>query len=316
MITSSMLGLDGGMLFGAPPSALSGAVVEPPASPLYSFSTLYAFGDSLSDVGNDYTLSQGVLPTGLIYSDGRFSNGPLWVQDLSKQLGLGTVTASLNGGRDFAYGGAETGGEKLHGVTPIDLPSQLAQFVLDDPHPKANALYTLSIGANDLQDAIPKYASDPSAALTDIQQAVNNETAFVSDLAALGARNFVILNVPDLGKTPEDASVAATASKLSALYDQELNTSLAALASSENLAIHVVNTYALIDEAVADPAAFGLKNVTTPVWTGNYENPFSGRLNATGKAQDTYLFFDHLHPTATGHLALADAAYASLAQIV
>ena len=77
-----------------------------------------------------------------------------------------------------------------------------------------------------------------------------------------------------------------------------------------------VNTYALIDEAVADPAAFGLKNVTTPVWTGNYENPFSGHLNATGKAQNAYLFFDHLHPTATGHLALANAAYASLAHIV
>jgi phospholipase/lecithinase/hemolysin len=291
-----MLGLDGGMRFGAPPSWLPGAAVEPEASPHASYSTLYAFGDSLSDVGNDYSLSLGVLPTPLIYSDGRFSNGPLWVQDLAKDLGLGAVKASLDGGRDFAYGGAETGSETLHSITPIDLPSQL--------------------GANDLQDAIPEYATNQTAALTDIQQAVNNEVAFVKDLAALGARNFVILNVPDLGKTPADRAVASTASNLSALYDQELNTSLAALATSDNLAIHLVNTYALIDEAVADPAAFGLKNVTTPVWTGNYENPFSGHLNATGKAQNAYLFFDHLHPTATGHLALANAAYASLAHIV
>jgi phospholipase/lecithinase/hemolysin len=275
MLTASMLGLDGGMRFGAPPSWLPGAAVEPEASPHASYSTLYAFGDSLSDVGNDYSLSLGVLPTPLIYSDGRFSNGPLWVQDLAKDLGLGAVKASLDGGRDFAYGGAETGSETLHSITP-----------------------------------------NQTAALTDIQQAVNNEVAFVKDLAALGARNFVILNVPDLGKTPADRAVASTASNLSALYDQELNTSLAALATSDNLAIHLVNTYALIDEAVADPAAFGLKNVTTPVWTGNYENPFSGHLNATGKAQNAYLFFDHLHPTATGHLALANAAYASLAHIV
>jgi len=317
MITASMLGLDEAMRFGAPGVWLPAAVAEPEFAPPHaSFSTLYAFGDSLSDVGNDYALSLGVLPTPLIYSDGRFSNGPLWVQDLSKKLGLGAVKASLDGGRDFAYGGAETGGETLHSVNPIDLPSQLAQFVLDDPHPEANALYTLSIGANDLQDAIPEYASNPTAALTDIQQAVNNETAFVSDLAALGARNFVILNVPDLGKTPADRSVAATASNLSALYDQELNTSLAALATSDDLAIHLVDTYALIDEAVADPAAFGLKNVTTPVWTGNYENPFSGHLNATGKAQNSYLFFDHLHPTATGHMALANAAFAALGHIV
>jgi phospholipase/lecithinase/hemolysin len=52
--------------------------------------------------------------------------------------------------------------------------------------------------------------------------------------------------------------------------------------------------------------------VTTPVWTGDFENPFSGHFNATGAAQDKYLFFDHLHPTETGHLALASLALAAL----
>jgi outer membrane lipase/esterase len=88
-----------------------------------------------------------------------------------------------------------------------------------------------------------------------------------------------------------------------------LSTSLTALAAKDHLNIHIVNTFQLIDEAVADPSHFGLTNVTNPVWTGNFTSSTSGSLNATGAAQNTYLFFDHLHPTATGHEAIATVAY-------
>jgi phospholipase/lecithinase/hemolysin len=281
-----------------------------------TFSTIYAFGDSLSDAGNDYIASFGVLPSSPPYSDGRFSNGAVWVQDLAKMLGLPVPKPSLNGGHDFAYGGAEAGPEPLHTVNPLDLPSQLAQFALDDPNPKPDALYTLSIGANDLLDAIPEYATNPTMAIADITAAVHNEISFLQGLAADGAKNFLILNVPDLGKTPEEANDSSTASSLSALYDSDLQTALANLVAADHLSIHLVDTYTLIDEGVADPAKFGLKNVTTPVWTGNYENPLSGTLNAHGAAQNKYLFFDHLHPTAAGHEIVATAAMSALSSIV
>lgn len=306
MINDAALGLPERIHFGfAPPSTAPAA--HPP-----SFSTLYAFGDSLSDAGNDYALSGGVLPTGFIYSNGRFSNGAVWVQDIAKSLGLGALEPSLRGGHDYAYGGAETGGEPLHSVNPIDLPSQFAQFLVNVPHPSAAALYTLSIGANDAIDAISAYATNPSGAVADIQAAVTNETNFVATLAQDGARNFLILNVPDLGKTPAEAKVAGTASQLSALYDQDLQTQIAALGRADHLSIHLIDAYTLIDQVVADPHAFGFNNVTTPVWTGNYTNPFSGTLNAHGAAQNQYLFFDHLHPTAAGHLGIAAAGLVAL----
>lgn len=275
-------------------------------------SRIYAFGDSLSDAGNDFTASQGVLPDPLIYSHGRFSNGPVWVQDLARELHLPSVTPSLNGGTDFAYGGAEAGQEPLHTVLPIDLPGQLAQFAIQDPHPAANALYTLSIGANDVIDAIGAYAGNPSSALADVQTAVQDEIAFVSGLAADGARDFAILNVPDLGKTPEEAKNAATATYLSSVYNQELTSALGSLGLADHLDIHLLDSFGLIDQAVAHPLQFGLTNVTKPVWTGDYVNPLSGHLNAAGAAQNKYLFFDHLHPTETGHLALAGLALAAL----
>jgi phospholipase/lecithinase/hemolysin len=304
MINHETLGLWDSLRFGALPDASADARPE--------FSRIYAFGDSLSDAGNDYIASRGVLPDPFIYSDGRFTNGRVWVQDLAKDLHLPAVTPSLGGGTDFAYGGAETGQEALHTAVPIDLPAQLAEFLVQVPHPGANALYTLSIGANDVLDAIPDYASHPATALADIQDAVNNEIGFIGDLAADGARTFVILNVPDLGLTPEESGAAATASQLSALYDQELAASLTTIGAQDHLSIHLIDSYKLIENAVADPAAYGLKNVTTPVWTGNFYDPFSGTLHATGSAQNKYLFFDHLHPTETGHLALANLALASL----
>src|SRR5208283_1683599 len=76
-----------------------------------SFSALYAFGDSLSDVGNAFNATgEPAAP----YSKGQFSNGPVWVQDLAKIAGLSPLAPSgppgfSTGGSDHAWGDATTG---------------------------------------------------------------------------------------------------------------------------------------------------------------------------------------------------------------
>lgn len=283
------------------------------------YSAVYAFGDSLSDVGNLYALSLHTVPAAP-YVGGHFSNGAVWVQDLAAQLGLASPQPSVFGGTGFAYGGAETGADPLHPASSIDLPSQLAQFATSRPAQVGNALYTLSIGANDVFNAVGAYAANPTIAVADVGQAVTNETSFIASLAVLGVRNLVVLNVPDLGKTPmETARGAATsqvASSLSKLYDSELSAALSSLAARDHLSVHLVDAYSLLDSGIANPAAYGLTNVTQPVWTGNYYNPLSGTLNAKGAAQNGYLFFDSIHPTATGHAIIANAARASLTSLV
>lgn len=310
----------GGVLGGLADSfdgAIGGLVTQPgPSSPTGSlFSTIYSFGDSLSDVGNISALTLHTLPA-TPYVGGHFTNGPVWVEDLAAQLGLSAPRPSVLGGTGFAYGGAETGAEALHAQNPADLPTQLAQFAVSHPVPAANALYTLSIGANDVFDAVSAYSANPAAATADIAQAVRNETAFIAGLAAHGARNLVVLNVPDLGKTPSETArgpgTAGVASYLSALYDVQLSNALSGLATADHLSLHLVNTYTLLDQGIANPSAYRLTNVTQPVWTGTYNNPASGTLNAAGAAQNGYLFFDSIHPTATGHALLASAARTSL----
>ncbi len=52
--------------------------------------------------------------------------------------------------------------------------------------------------------------------------------------------------------------------------------------------------------------------MTDPVWTGNLTNSDSGTLRATGAAQNQFLFFDSLHPTAQAHALLASGIAQSL----
>ena len=312
---------------------------QPPALPVYS--GLYAFGDSLSDAGNlsiATTLAGGTIPVSPPYyqehygaiSGNVFSNGPTWVQNLSVTLGLGTLAPSLTGGTDFAYGGAETG------VTPqnagntelqaISLPAQLVQFQNAVAHPSANALCTLSIGSNDLLDILGATGLSAAQQATDVTDAVANEIGFVEQLVKDGAKHLLVLDVPDLGKTPDvtqglvngsdtpSAALDAEASQLAASYNTDLTGQLATLASADALDVHVVDAFQLVDDAVADPSAYGLINVTAPVWSGSYSVPGSGTLATTvTAAQDQYLFWDHLHPTETGQQVIAAAAAAELA---
>jgi len=106
------------------------------------------------------------------YAGGRFTNGPVWVEDLATQLGLSAPKPSVLGGNDFAYGGAETGGEALHAQSPADLPSQLAEFASGHPLPAPNALYTVSVGGNDGLAPIAAFSANPNGAVADVKQAV------------------------------------------------------------------------------------------------------------------------------------------------
>src|SRR5262249_11534591 len=84
------------------------------------FTSLVVFGDSLSDVGNVFLATGGLTPPSPPYAPGRFSNGPIWIDDLAAGLGLASPNpALLPGGTDFAFGGAESGS----GFTAAGVPN-------------------------------------------------------------------------------------------------------------------------------------------------------------------------------------------------
>jgi phospholipase/lecithinase/hemolysin len=302
------------------------------------YNGLYVFGDSLSDAGNAYQLTGGILPVSPVYSQGRFTDGDVWVQDLARRVGLGAVTPSLAGGNDFAFGGAQTGTTLVHRGNPTDLNAQFAAYQAAVTDPKPNALYTLWIGSNDvdaLVSALGDAALSPKATNigkaqvahnigaaginTDIAQAVDNVGAVVDRLAASGMNNLLVLNVPDLSKTPNAIAAAAltanpmaTLAEIQALtgrFDTALDKKLTMLSQTDGFTLSLVDIYGIVDQIAAHPAAFGLTNSTDPCWTGNFTDAASGRVCSS---PNSYLFWDNMHPTAAGHRLIANIALRSL----
>jgi hypothetical protein len=180
----------------------------------------------------------------------------------------------------------------------------LQTFEHDIPTPAANALTTLSIGGNDVIDLVgdtnfatlfPDGTTLANVGTTqagmDIAQSVSLEASFLGSLTGLGLNNILVMNVPD------DSLLAAD------------------VAAMNNGTVHIAidDAFALIDNAVANPAAFGLQNVSSPVYSGSDSSFNPADLVSTDLAtQDTYLFFDTEHPTQTGHNALAEAGLVAL----
>ena len=289
--------------------ALAKPVAPTNAAPGAPFSAIYAFGDSLTDTGNVSLATAGMVPVSPPYADRSFSNGPVWVQDLAQAIGIPPLQPSLSGGSDFAFGGAETGQTPTHALNPTDLTSQYAQFQSQVASPQAGALYAIWIGSNDVLDIANNTSLTPDQQQADVKAAVDNEVAVIGGLAAHGAQHMLVLNVPDLKITPYETArgpaVAQTASSLASLYDSDLAEALQPLQASGALKIDLVDTFSVLDQVKANYPAYGFTDVTDPVWTGNLTDPGSGTLQASGTAQNQYLFFDPLHPTAQADAMLA-----------
>jgi hypothetical protein len=80
-------------------------------------------------------------------------------------------------------------------------------------------------------------------------------------------------------------------------------TTLVESGGAQPLKVFTLDTYDLLGEVVADPQRFGFSNVTDPCIDT------AACLTATPAVQDTYLFWDDLHPTEGAQMLLAELAY-------
>ncbi len=155
------------------------------------FSHVPVFSDSLADTGNFYRLSGGYPPPP--YFEGRFCNGPLWVEYLAAELGMNYDAAD-----NFAVAGATTGtvnandgsGQKYPGLLN-EVESCIDLGRVSEPE---RALYVVAAGANDFSVGLESGVSPQSI----IADGVNNTLAAVQQLRGAGARFIIVMNVPDL----------------------------------------------------------------------------------------------------------------------
>ncbi|WP_254565721.1 SGNH/GDSL hydrolase family protein [Oscillatoria sp. HE19RPO] len=255
------------------------------------FNEMYVFGDSLSDDGNLFALTLGLFPPESLYDNGRFSNGPVWSELLPSRLGL-----AVNPQTNIALGGATSGELNIVNLRNPELPSlpglqtQINAFLAQTPTSNPNGLYTIWAGSNDYLEA----------GVTDINIPVNNVVNAVTQLANDGARNFMVMNLPDLGKTPGVRNRGPQAqqflSQLSNAHNAALAAAMANLDQNPNINIILVDVNGLVNDAIANPNQYGFTNVTDPA------------LQSPGSDPNTFLYWDDVHPTTVSHQIIADTA--------
>ncbi|WP_263381496.1 SGNH/GDSL hydrolase family protein [Granulicella arctica] len=260
------------------------------AKPFYD--AIYVFGDSLCDVGNIYLATKGAEPISPPYYNGRFSNGPLWVEHVASSLGL-PMTPALAGGTDYAFGGALVTAAKVtpSGTIP-SVPQQVALY-LSQHGGKADpkALYILEGGGNDILDAT---SGSPQSLGFQIAIGIAESELL---LRQAGAKKFLISTLLDIGQTPAGQLDASFATAASVATNQSLDILLGAEQLIEGIHIRRMDFFGLLHAVAADATHFGFTNITVPCL-----NPFT---NAVCLDPDHTLFWDAEHPTVFGHAFLA-----------
>ena len=288
------------------------AAVAAPALAAGPYSQTVFFGDSLTDGG----FFRPLLPASVRPVTGQFTTNPglVWSQYLADFYGTGAVPNG-NGqtGTNYAAGGARVGINSTGALGPIpSLATQVNNYlVANGGRADSRALFTVWGGANDLF-AITN-AGAPAA--TTIASAVTSEIGIVTQLRNAGAKYILVATVPDLGLTPafraQGPAVQATGTALTTSY----NTSLFSGLASRGLRVIPLDTFNLLREITAAPAAYGFSNIAgtacQPQITANSLtcNPSS---YVTPDAPNTYLFADGVHPTSRAHQIVSQYAVSVL----
>jgi phospholipase/lecithinase/hemolysin len=263
----------------------------------FGFTEIYVFGDSNTDLGRVYQGTGGTFPPSPPYSEGRFTNGPVWVEYLAESLGL-----PINPNTNFAFGGATTG--TVNTVSP-SFPgglTQVNQYITANPQADPNGLYILALGVND-------YLFN---GLVDPNEAVGNLESAILALTNIGAKNILVSNFADLGKTPLGRSLpnSSQLSNLSQLHGSVLSHALEGLQNTLPAGVRLfpVDLFTNFNTLAADPVRFGFVNATDPCLVTSPSVSICSN-------PDRYFFWDNVHPSTAGQRAIATVALSSLSSI-
>jgi phospholipase/lecithinase/hemolysin len=301
------------------------------AGPHAVINRIVAFGASLTDTGNAFiwfsepanqicgtrlnvppydALDDLLIPSGPYARGGHhFTNGATWIEGLAQALALSgnARPAFQNTGMkasNYAVGGARA-------VADFDcrfnLPKQISTYVGEVNQSSAGTLVAIEIGGNDVRDALVAAANrdDPAPYIKNALTSLSNG---IVTLYGHGAQKFLVLNVPDIGKTPAVRALGPTAvavgGALSDAYNKGLANAVADLGKA-GIKVTILDVYATLNDIVANPGNYGFVNATDACITPN-QPPY------TCARPDTYVFWDGIHPTKALHAIVAQRALAAI----
>lgn len=275
------------------------------AAPLHN---IVVFGDSLSDNGNLYEIMKHQLPQSPPYYEGRFSNGPVWVEHLIASYYSANPQSHLF---DYAYGGAGVSEEEGEEVL-LTLRKEVETYLVShNDKASPDDLYVVWIGANNYL-GMP---SDVEQTLADVNTGI---THGLERLANKGAKHILVLDLPDLGRTPAAVEFDSVDSMAyaSAQHNEALKRTVNNLRETyPDVEWLFFDLGKMFKHVIEFPEEYGFTNISNTCSNSVVDETTKKsflRLVAsvtpkqTKDACDGYLFFDLVHPTGLAHKIIAE----------
>jgi len=239
-----------------------------------SYNALYVFGSSWADTRNGP------------HWQGHYSNGPMWPEFLSTNLGLAYI---------------RTNNRAVGGSASSVVLSQVTSF-----RPPANpelCLYHFWAGYTDFIQNPDNFRSE---SIWDgrIRSWVGSISNGVVRLYDKGARSIVVPNVFDRSREPwfiRDFGANTANQTLCRQRITDFNTALAAALekidrAKPDLRLYTLNMQSKLDDLITNAPSYGF----TKTYPGAIDDPSLANKSFTGPGQD-YLFWDQNHATSKAH---------------
>ncbi len=252
------------------------------------------FGDSTSDTGNVYDLTDDTWPISPPYYNGRYCNGPNWADSLSVSLKYNYAYGSATTDNNFVPGYA-----KLNTVLVPGILQQVDQYLND---PKGyfaldRIIHIIWGGANDVI-ANSTLAATPQLIIQSLMQSVTT-------LLAAGAKHIIVFNqepfqnIPQISQLNEPAQFTYLTNVVNNLTNVSLQTIQAANPSAS---IYLFDLHSLITNLLANPPS-PVNNTVGFCW--NAINITTVGIYCSDPS--TYFFIDKFHFTTLVQKQLAAA---------
>jgi hypothetical protein len=247
-----------------------------------SFPAIYAFG-------SDMTATRGGP-----YAQGRWCNGPVWVEHLSARFGI-----PYNPDHNRAEGGANSV-RILNQVIALPAPNngRTALFVMEPA--------ILDLGSNAAS------ATNVSYWQMLVNQLMATTAAALERLHLKGARTVVLVNAPDLAKFPQIAALdPATRSALRTRIQEHNFALLLEAQKARNafpgLDVRVTDLFRFFDVVHARALDFGFTKTDIAAW---HDDDLPDKsFNGPGSH---YLFWDNVQPSSAFHALMTQGIEADL----
>ncbi|MFM2400334.1 MAG: hypothetical protein RL341_2491 [Pseudomonadota bacterium] len=323
-------------------------------TPKVTYSSLVSFGDSLSDVG---TYKVGTVAA---LGGGQYTiNGPVgknWIELMASTLKQTAPCAAMTGldgdpmqgfsvpatnnpnCRAYGQGGSRVtnpvgpgnkvlgGGNAVLGQLTVPVITQMQNHLaaVGGTYTGNEIVFTLA-GGNDVflnLGAVAAGGATPTQAVTAMGVAGAELAGYIKALVlGRGAKRVVAVNLPDVSKTPFGYSFDAQTQGLILLMSTTFNDQLKAGLAGTEANVLLVDAFTVSQAQAANPAQYGLTNVTIPACDlSPAKNPLGSSLVCTsnnliaGGPVDKYQFADGVHPTPYGYQLLAQLVSSEMAK--